>query len=366
MKKARFIISFCCATLLLSSSYGMNTVENANQSSQPVQTVTVDDSFKQQGVSKFVESASIATTADTLKSYFGWNDKNAAKSAKYTSITGETFDISQGAIVNFASNKLEISIASLITGASVANPHRITHNGIVLVANPKDIYNVVIGTGGISSTTTPTTSNGVLSAVGSILGSMLNATAQQAIANELLTYHRDVIASTSGTTSSDIYRLFCIETKGSVAGLSTNSSPYVHIRDFNACVNKYEGSVYFRNIDKDIPYSYIMAFLYTHLGRPYEEPANLRDITANTQQNNDDLFENVFSGELAAGFYKEMGILPTTVNPDDVLPANFSYFAKPNDLLSNIANEEILLKYTTQESIACSCWDCLKWLLKRN
>lgn len=374
MKKVKSIISFCCATLLFSSSFGMNTVESADQNQQSVQTVVVDDASKQQSVSKFVESASIATTANALKSHFGWNDDSAAKSAQYTSIAGETLDISQGAIVNFASNKLEIAIASSIKGAGVANPYNITHNGIVLVANPKDVYNVVIGAGGtsnivssgISNSITSVTSNSTISAIGGILGSVLNATAQNAIANELLTYHRDVIAGTSDAITNDMYRLFCIETKGSVAGLITNVSPYVHIRDFNACVNEYEGSVYFRNLNQNIPYSHVMAFLYTHLGRPYEEPANLRNIAVGTQQNDDDLFENIFSGELAAGFYKEMGILPTTVNPDDVLPANFSYFARPNDLLSKFADAEISLKQMEQESIACSCLDLLKQLIKRN
>lgn len=102
------------------------------------------------------------------------------------------------------------------------------------------------------------------------------------------------------------------------------------------------GSVFYRNLNNDvsdnISYNLILDVLADVVGKPSEDFRSLKEVFfAPLDKNTEENTEKFFNSELAAYFYKVLGLIDSNTNCSNVVPPELSSGAGSRDLLYNIA-----------------------------
>lgn len=242
----------------------------------------------------------------------------------------ENIRLTSGATLGFASTGIVGTVIRAACGRNdIKNPLGITHSGIGIVANPWDVYHMVL----------QLTSEGKANSQ-----HPLSYKAGEAIKKELVGKYRDIIAAIS-TEGEDIFTGFTLESDGSAGEVLRGIAPHTHIHDFGNRLLEYSGDVYVRNLKKPVPYEQTLSFLKEYLGRPYEKLSTLGELLRAVNSNNEEeRTENVFCSELVACFYKHVGLLPMDLNASNIIPEQLSYYAGHNDILRHFAKKDKALK----------------------
>lgn len=258
------------------------------------------------------------------------------------SVTPEMITVDNGAVINFASSGIIGStIRSACKNNDVENPYGITHCGLIINANPEEIYKLVQDID-------------IYSYDGSIL-TMLIRQKQNAL--------------------NDIYNIleekspypFIVEADGSVEEVLRGIYPHVHIRAFPTRVEQYSGNIYIRNLKEgvvtELNKTKQMDFLHAVLFKSYEVPkTTIEMVKAINKKNEIEQLENVYCSELVAYFYKYINALDKTLNSSNMIPEYLSSGAGEKDIFKDILEKDILIKddfVLESQERKYSIWECV-------
>ncbi len=144
---------------------------------------------------------------------------------------------------------------------------------------------------------------------------------------------------------------FCFGATGTASEVLKGIWPHVHITCLDAQLKEYGGNVYIRNLLEKyyIPQDITRNYISNNLFRTYETISTLDSLLKATKDGNEEAAsdsDRLFCSELVADFYKYACILPSSVVSCNVVPEDLSSGAREYDLLSCIAYDDLMLKYT--------------------
>lgn len=235
--------------------------------------------------------------------------------------TAQNVDISNGAVLNFASKgAIGNTIRSATSVNQTPNDLGLTHTGIAIVDEVMYVYdlaNNVLRTGDES----------------------VEKYAKYAI--DKIDDEFSKIIDNEDTT---FVSAFALESNGSASQVLQGIFPHVQISPLKSVVKEYNGNVYFRNLHTPLSASFTRGFLGENIFRPYEiYPMEL--LKATKGLNSEEKTEHVFCSEFAALVYKQAEVIEPT-NVSNVLPEHFSHLAMRDDILGGFAYNDVPLKYT--------------------
>lgn len=295
--------------------------------------------------------ALLAITCSTVCSYSEASnsthifDRTMHASAKYTDFYNPMYNtysdvqkttITDGSMLNFApGGAIGKTIRAAQSINDINNSLGLSHSGVIVVENPKWIFDVVSKK--IKKTTDKTRA--------------MTPDAGEAILKELREYYPSIISAT--VYNGEILAPFTLESDGSVREILHRVLPHVHIHALEHSVKSYDGNIYLRQLNVPINHRDTQDFVKYYLGSKYESLLSPTELLKATQgKNKTENTERLFCSELAALFYKKTGVISEDTNVSNITPEYFGTSAGQYDLLSGKASNEIALKekYTFSDS----------------
>ncbi|MDR2107396.1 MAG: hypothetical protein LBO73_02670 [Holosporaceae bacterium] len=243
--------------------------------------------------------------------------------------------LTNGSMVCFAAKgRIGKIIRYASTYNTVDNPLGLSHSGLLLLSNPRDVLQMIENS--------PNTAD----------------RAKKAMTESLLQYYRAEISieNFSGVAP------FLLEATGTVKQALGLIYPHVQISPFKKVLEEYSGNIYLRSALYDVPTDFSDKFIRDHIGRPYETAGTLIEVLKAVRgANKEERTQNVFSSELCGLFYRSAindlwtrnstlsgeslnGLLDLYVNVSNIIPEQFGTGAGANDLLKGLAEPELALK----------------------
>ncbi len=235
--------------------------------------------------------------------------------------TAQNVDISNGAVLNFASNgAIGNTIRSATSVNQTPNDLGLTHTGIAIVDEVMYVYdlaNDILRTGDESV---------------------------EKYAKYAIDRIGDEFSEIIDNEDTTFVGVFALESNGSASQVLQGIFPHVQISPLRSVVKEYDGNVYFRNLHNPLSASFTRVFLEKNIFRSYEiYPAEL--LKATKGLNSEEKTEYVFCSELAALVYEQAEVIEPT-NVSNVLPEHFCHLAMRDDILRGFAYNDVPLKYT--------------------
>ena len=176
---------------------------------------------------------------------------------------------------------------------------------------------------------------------------LVNQKAQQQAIEHIESNCYDILAMPRDS----ILTPFCFGATGTASEVLKGIWPHVHITCLDVQLKEYGGNVYIRNLLEKhyIPQDITRDYISNNLFRTYETISTFDSLLKATKDGNEGAVndsDRLFCSELVSDFYKYAGILPESVVSCNVVPEDLSVGARECDLLSDIANEDLMLKYT--------------------
>lgn len=151
--------------------------------------------------------------------------------------------------------------------------------------------------------------------------------------------------------------VFCAESDGSVQEVLNGIYPHVHIHPFKQTIETYGGEVSFRPCMADVSPARSLDVVLKYVGTPYESPATLdRMVKAINGKNKVSDSTRLFCSEFVALSYKDLGLLPAGLIPDNVIPEQLSAGAEEHDLLKEFCGQDTKLKNRHRKLFCGCCW----------
>jgi hypothetical protein len=230
--------------------------------------------------------------------------------------TVKTVSIPNGSMLNFTWTSAYgsgIRIASRFN--EIPNPLGLSHSGIIVIDDPRNIYQ---------------------------LASRITGKIGEAMLKELRQNYGDIVSAVGAPQSP---ALFSLEAGTSAAAaIQGDIPPHVFIHALTDAILEWPGNCYVRPLYEAIPISQTKSFLKDFLGRPYEGSL-IELLKAPIGLNKQERSESVFCSELAALFYKRVGIISQEILANNVIPESFGSDAGERfDLLFGKAMPDIALK----------------------
>ena len=242
--------------------------------------------------------------------------------------TVDTVEITNGSSLNFAAKGVIGDVVRVAeTLNDVPNPFGLSHSGFVVNLDPRVIYTKVVD---------------IMPGGKSHSSRSLSERAGKAILRELEDSHRESI---SATTFPEVRASFAIESWGSVGELLHGITPHVRIRGLESCITEYDGNMFVRPLNENVPSNLTLDFMTEYVGRPYESFSTFRELLKSvTSCTEEERVENVFCSELVSLFYKRAGIFDKGILSNNVIPEMLGSGAGERDLLRGKALDDIPLK----------------------
>ncbi|MDR0753530.1 MAG: hypothetical protein LBE95_02605 [Holosporaceae bacterium] len=260
---------------------------------------------------------------------------------RYSSV--DHIHVSNGDMLNFSDRGIIGKTICLVSDRNTTpNPLNFTHSGLCILEDPRLLHSTI-------SRLTPNSEN-------KGLGCTIPEKAGKIMCKEIFSQHRDIL---SLVNRNEILMPFVLEASGSIDTVLRGVYPHVQARPLDISLKKYDGAVYQRSIQIDIPLQYSRDFLETHLGRSYESLGTLSELLRSAEHRNTvENTDKVFCSELCALFYR--GVIDTSLEGDEffqgrrelygnvsnIIPEQFCSQIGDLDLLLGIAGSEITLKGT--------------------
>lgn len=251
--------------------------------------------------------------------------------------TPTKFEVRNGDTLLFADSSV---IGDAIRGAQAINetdnPNGITHSEIVVL----DYANAMLET--VKSINFNTKDEGIL---------RVSQKSQQQAIEHIQSNCADILAMPRNCTLTP----FCFGATGSASEVLKGIWPHVHITCLDAQLREYNGNIYIRNLLEKhyIPQEITRNYIADNLFKTYETFTTFPSLLKAVKSNNKEHPENsdrLFCSELVADFYKHAGIFPSSVVACNVIPEDLSSGAMEYDMLSSIANKDLMLKCSEQLS----------------
>ncbi len=227
-------------------------------------------------------------------------------------------------------------IGNVIRGAQaineVYNPNGITHSEIVVLEYANTMLEAV------KSVDFSVTDEGIL---------LVSQKAQQQAIEHIETHCADILAMPR-----DLFLTpFCFGATGTASEVLKGIWPHVHITCLDVQLKEYGGNVYIRNLLEKhyIPQDITRGYISNNLFRTYETISTFDSLLKATKDGNEESgndSDRLFCSELVSDFYKYAGLLPKSVASCNTVPEDLSSGAREYDLLSCIAYDDLMLKYT--------------------
>lgn len=156
-------------------------------------------------------------------------------------------------------------------------------------------------------------------------------------------------------TSLLVDRVFCAESDGSAGEVLKGIYPHVHIHPFEQSVATYGGEVSFRPCAVEVDPKDSLDVVLRYVGTSYESPFTLGGmLKAINDKNKVAKSDRLFCSEFVALAYRELGLLPSDLIPDNVIPEELSAGAGEYDLLRGFCGQDIKLKLRHRR-LFCGC-----------
>jgi hypothetical protein len=220
------------------------------------------------------------------------------------------------------------------------NPLNLTHSGFCALEDPRRLHEMIFQL-------TPNAEN-------KGLGCTISEKAGKIMRDEIFSWHRDILGL---VCDDEILMPFGMEASGSVGTVLRGAYPHVQARPLAALLEEYDGAVYQRRIEIDVPLEHSRSFSRAHLGRSYEGLKGfLQLLRAAKHENAVEDTDEVFCSEYCALFYR--GVIDTYLgeseffqgrralygNVSNVIPEQFCSQIGDWDLLLEMAGPEVTLK----------------------
>lgn len=136
---------------------------------------------------------------------------------------------------------------------------------------------------------------------------------------------------------------------------------YVSLTPLDQKLSSYEGSVFYRNLNENVSnsirYDALLDVLSDVIGKPSEDFSTIKEVfNAALDRNLEERTDKFFNSELTAYFYKKLGLIDSTINCSNVIPAELSSNNGFKDILSNIATRtDTILKMSVAPAYGGCC-----------
>jgi hypothetical protein len=222
-------------------------------------------------------------------------------------------------------------------GNNIQNPYGITHAGIVIYAQPGNLYSLIQG----KMQTPGTQLNGNLHAGECMLDGIAKVYPH---VRGVSTYDPD-----------EPPQLFIAESVGTVARVLDGIGPCVFISPLETVVKGYNGSVHIRPLLPSVEEEPVLEIILSHLGRRYENLAGIlemfRAVDAHNQTQDT---ERVYCSEFVALVLQTLSLISPEINVSNVIPEELSSGAgEGGDVLRGVAGEDVLIKEDNDNHCCC-------------
>ncbi|EKE00614.1 MAG: hypothetical protein ACD_21C00310G0001 [uncultured bacterium] len=254
--------------------------------------------------------------------------------------------VQNGSVVLFSSKGLFGRMVKTTSAANlIPNPLSITHAGLIIIENPRVLYNQILDLReqriSDSNTKNP-------------LGKLKERQAERAL--QMLEQHCSALLD--AYEDPGVFCIFTLESNGSPEEVIADIEPDVRLYYFPDRISTFDGNVIIRPFKEGAKASQEQTrqFINDHLGRPYVDifyPGILLHSVFGENVCNDT--GCVFCSELVAMWLKHCKLIASEVDAVNVIPEDLSHYAEDADVVKDIAEEEIFLR----RQIAGLSWDTL-------